>query len=260
MIVETEAVVLRAMKYRDTSKIVTLYSRRYGKIKIVAKGTRNQKTNKFGSSLEPMTHSSIVLYKKEHHDLHLLSKSEIVTPLKRLQEDSEKMYSGLALIELVNMVMHDEEENEPMFELLVNALRVIDGAAKNSINVLLTFMIQLFHHFGFGLDVESCTTCHRNTGEHHFRFGMLRLSDGKFNCSECSEEKQQSGIKLSGGMVKSLYFLHRSTIEKSVQITLTTPMRDDLLALLQSYLQYHIDSVRTLRSLTMLQSIGTSQR
>ncbi|MBP6673311.1 MAG: recombination protein O N-terminal domain-containing protein, partial [Bacteroidetes bacterium] len=52
MIVETEAVVLHTMDFRDTSKIVTLYSRKFGKIKVIAKGTRNQKTNKFGSSLE----------------------------------------------------------------------------------------------------------------------------------------------------------------------------------------------------------------
>ncbi|MFZ4620898.1 MAG: DNA repair protein RecO, partial [Bacteroidota bacterium] len=163
MIVETEAVVLHSMDFRDTSKIVTLYSKKFGKIKVVAKGTRNQKTNKFGSSLEPMTHSSVVIYKKEQQDLHLLSKSEIVTSFSRMQTDSERMFTGLALVELMNMVMHNEEENERLFLMLAASLKTIDTAEKNSLNVLFAFMVKMFDQFGFGLSVEACVNCGRKT-------------------------------------------------------------------------------------------------
>ncbi|MFA6457549.1 MAG: DNA repair protein RecO [Bacteroidota bacterium] len=258
MIVETEAVVLHALNYSDTSKIVTLYTRKYGKIKIIAKGARNQKNNKFGSSLEPMTLSSVVMYKNEGKNLHLLSKSEIATPLNRLQDGSEKMFTGLALVELVNMVMHDEEENGPLFDLLVEALTTVDASVKNNVNVFISFMVQLFHHFGFGLNVESCNLCGRKTGDEDFPYGLLRLSDGKFTCSHCSEEQQQSGVKLSAGIMKSLYYFQRNPIGKSVMLSMNPVMRTELLTVLQSYLQYHIDSVRTLRSLSLLQSMGTS--
>ncbi|MFA6467905.1 MAG: DNA repair protein RecO [Bacteroidota bacterium] len=257
MIVETEAVVLHSLHYSDSSKIVTLYTRKYGKIKIIAKGARNQKNNKFGSSLEPMSIISVVVYKNEGKNLHLLSKSEIVTPLNRLQDGAEKMFTGLSLVELVNMVMHDEEENGPLFELLVEALTTIDESSKNSLNVLISFLVLLFQHFGFELNVESCYRCKRKTGQEVFVFGLLRLSDGKFTCSSCHEEEQQSGVKLSGGILKSLYYFQRNPVGKSVMLSLNPVMRDDLLAVLQSYLQYHIDSVRTLRSLSLLQSMGT---
>ncbi len=255
MITKTEAVVLHAMKYRDTSKIVTVYSKNFGKIKIIAKGTRNQRTNTFGSSLEPMTHSSIVIYKKEHGDLHLLSKSEIVTPLKRLQERAETMYSGLALVELVNMVMHDEEENETIFSLLVSALKTIDGSAKNSVNAVCSFMIQLFDQFGFGLNLESCISCGKKTGAQAVTGGMLRISDGTYTCADCSEDRQQSGMTISGGMVQSLRFLGTNPIDRSVHLSLSAAMIDDMTDLLQRYLGYHIDGARTLRSLSMLQKL-----
>ena len=63
MIVSTDAIVLRSMKYGETSKIVTLYSKKFGKIKVIAKGARSAKS-KFGASLEPMMHSSVIFYKK----------------------------------------------------------------------------------------------------------------------------------------------------------------------------------------------------
>ncbi len=255
MIVETEAIVLHAFNYGDTSKIVTVYSRKYGKIKIVAKGARNPKSNKFGSSLELMTYSSIVLYKKEHKDLHLLSKSEIVAPFNRMQDDSEKIFTGLALIELVNMVMHDEEENETIFTLLVESLHTIDQSSKNSINVLLGFFIKMFQQFGFGLSIDSCSECDRNSTDNEFQFVQLRLSDGKFICSYCSKNQTSSGVKISGGILKTLLFLKEYQIEESIQLSIPATMLDELFATLQSYLRYHIESVRTLKSLSMLYSM-----
>jgi DNA repair protein RecO (recombination protein O) len=255
MIVETEAVVLHAINYRDTSKIVTLYSRKFGKIKVVAKGAKNQKTNKFGSSLEPMTLSSIVIYKKDQHDLHLLSKSEIVTPLNRLQTDSEKMFTGLALIELMNMVMHDEEENEKIFSMLAGSLTAIDAAEKNSLNVLLAFMVKMFDQFGFGLTLESCVNCRRKTSENDFQSVLLRLSDGKFICPHCSPDLTSTGTKISGGLLKSLHYFQVNTIEKSTLLSFNDTLRDDLISIVQSFLRYHIDGVRTLKSLSLLHSI-----
>ena len=49
----TDAIVLKAMKYRDTSRIVTFYTRAFGKLRAIAKGARGPK-NKFGSALEPL--------------------------------------------------------------------------------------------------------------------------------------------------------------------------------------------------------------
>ncbi len=255
MIVETEAVVLHSMDFRDTSKIVTLYSKKFGKIKVVAKGTRNQKTNKFGSSLEPMTHSSVVIYKKEQQDLHLLSKSEIVTSFSRMQTDSERMFTGLGLIELMNMVMHNEEENERLFLMLAASLKTIDTAEKNAVNVLLAFMVKMFDQFGFGLSVDSCVNCGRETEKNEFTSVLLRLSDGKYNCPHCSEDLTSTGTKIAGESLKSLHYFQLNTIEKSTALTFTASMRDDLIAILQSFLHYHIDGIRTLKSLTLLHSI-----
>ncbi|MDD8019443.1 MAG: DNA repair protein RecO [Bacteroidota bacterium] len=254
MIVETEAVVLHAMNYRDTSKIVTLYSRKFGKIKVIAKGTRNQKTNKFGSSLEPMTLSSVVLYKKEHRDLHLLSKSEIVTPLSRLQDDSERMFTGLSLIELVNMVMHDEEENELIFLLLAESLKQIDTAPKNVVNVLIAFMVKLFQQFGFGLSVDECVQCGRRTEKENFSSAFLRLSDGKYICSDCSKEGLVSGTRISGEVLKMLHYMQMHGIEQSAILDIPIKNCVEILATSQAYLRYHIEGTRTLKSLSLLYS------
>lgn len=255
MIEETRAVILRAMKYGDTSKIVTLYTRRFGKVKVVAKGARNQRTSKFGSSLEPMSLSSVVFYKKEHKDLHLLSKSETATPLNRIQEEPERMFTGLALVELVNMMMHDEEENAAIYDLLEQALMLLNGADRNAVNILAAFMVKLFSLFGFGIDADHCVRCGQHQHQQEFPYAIIRLSDGRFTCAGCSVEYQTAGVRLNGGTLRTLGFFAHYPLERAMTISVPSVMREDLLSLLQSYLRYHVEGVRTLRSFALLQTV-----
>ena len=77
MLTKTEAIVIRSMKYGDSSKIVTFYTRQFGKLKGIAKAARRS-NNKFGSSLEPLSHVMLVVYKKDHRDLHLISQCDSI--------------------------------------------------------------------------------------------------------------------------------------------------------------------------------------
>ena len=85
MLVTTEAIVLRSRKHGETSKIVTLYSREYGKVDVIAKGARDIKS-KFGGALEAFAESRIVFYKKDKPEaaLYLLSKAEPIRSNSKL--------------------------------------------------------------------------------------------------------------------------------------------------------------------------------
>lgn len=249
MIVSTDAIVLQSMKYGDTSKIVTLYTRRYGKQKVIAKGVRSAKSHA-GASLEPMTISSVVFYKKENRELSLLSKSEIAVPLKNIASVEEKMIAGLALIELLSVSMHDEHEDEPMFDLSVLALREIDGAPKNPLNVFIGFVLEFIGRHGYSLSLERCAKCGTPTDEGH---GSLRfqLSEGTVICPDCAESFALSGMPLSRGALKSLLFLKNASLEQTTALTLNVALRDEVLGVLFAYMKYHIAGMRTLRTLSL---------
>jgi DNA repair protein RecO (recombination protein O) len=164
MITKTDAIVLKTMKFRDTSKIVTFYTRQYGKLKGVAKGARQMKS-KFGASLEPMTRVSLVLYRKEHRDLQLVSQCDIVNYYKRIHSEIERMSVALSILDLVNQLTHDEEENGELFRLLVETFDQLERAAKNHANLFYAFEIRLAGLFGFSPDLEVCGRCRKPIGE-----------------------------------------------------------------------------------------------
>jgi DNA repair protein RecO (recombination protein O) len=255
VLVSTDAVVLRSMKYGETSKIVTLYSKKFGKIKIIAKGARSAKS-KFGASLEPMTHSSIVFYKKEQRELHLLSKSEISKPYFKFGDDGDKLAVGLAVVELVNQVMHDEEENLPMFSLLVEALEAVDHASGNLLSIFFAFELRLLEIFGYGLNIRTCTRCGRNVVDDERAGGSyILLASGSVMCSECHAALHAGGVRASKGIVRSLVQLQSVPVTAAGEVELSAAMQDEVLGLLQTYLQYHIAGVRTLKSLSLFTNL-----
>ncbi|MGA7160673.1 MAG: DNA repair protein RecO [Bacteroidota bacterium] len=255
MIVSTDAIVLRSMKYGETSKIVTLYSQKFGKITVIAKGARSAKS-RFGASLEPMTYSSAILYKKEERDLHLLSKCEIAKPYLKFGGNGDKLATGLALVELVNMVMHDEEENLPMFALLVESLEAVDLASKNVMNIFFAFQLRLLEIFGYGLNLHNCSRCGRDIlDDRYVEPVFLHLADGSVMCSDCHSSSNAGGIKMPREMVRSLFRLQSLPIASIDEVKLAPALRDEILAVLYTYLKYHIAGVRTLKSLSLFTNV-----
>jgi|SRR5208283_5671884 DNA repair protein RecO (recombination protein O) len=255
MIISTDAIVLRSMKYGETSKIVTLYSKKFGKIKVIAKGARSAKS-KFGASLEPMMHSSIILYKKEQRDLHVLSKCELSTPFFKFDGNGDRLAVGLALVELVNLVMHDEEENLPMFALLVKALEAVDRASQNILNIFFAFELRLLEIFGYGLNLHDCMRCGRSVVENEEVNGVfLLLASGSVRCSDCHSALNAGGIKASKGIAQSLFQMQSLPLGSIDDLRLDLSKKDEILALLQTYMQYHIAGVRTLKSLSLFTNV-----
>src|SRR5690554_5705058 len=109
MIHRTEAVVLRSMKYGETSRIVTLFTRDRGKITVLARGARLPKS-RFGSTLGPMSFIQIVYYYKPTRSIQMLSESSYVQPFNGIGKRLDRITTGLRIIELVHALTQEEEQ------------------------------------------------------------------------------------------------------------------------------------------------------
>ncbi len=159
MIVTTEAIVLRARKQGETSKIVTLYTREYGKLNAIAKGARELKS-KFGGALEMFTHVSAVIYKREKADaLNLLSKAETISGNRGIIRSLKKMEPATEIVELLLHAMHDEEANSDLFSHLEEAFQAISNAPEAQAPFLaFGFYLAFARAMGFEIDLSDRST------------------------------------------------------------------------------------------------------
>src|ERR1041384_4610175 len=118
---KTEAVVLRSIPFRETSKIGSFYPRRFGRLSTIVRGARRS-PGKFGSSLEPMSHDVIVVYKKEGRELQTLSQCDRINSFRRLTEDLDRMSAGMTMIALVWLVTRAGGADAQLVSLFSQAL------------------------------------------------------------------------------------------------------------------------------------------
>jgi DNA repair protein RecO (recombination protein O) len=260
MLIKTEAIILAAMKYRDTSKIVTFYTKEYGKLKGIAKGARTAK-NKFGSALEPMTYSMLVLYKKEHRDLHLISQCDAIESFKNLSENLDRMTTALAVIELIHQVTHHEERNPALFNLLHETMRVLNVSSKNYISYLQAFRVRLAAIFGYAPNFEICRSCGNplinGSSEKQFAFQVAR---GAVFCNRCilpsdsslKREADDAFISISTQVLQIVRRLMNAQMNSLGNLEFDVQVGNQIDEVLRLYLRYHFEGLKPLKSTELI--------
>lgn len=159
-IVTTSAVVLRSVKFQESSRIVTFYTERFGRLAGIVKGARKS-PGRFGSSLQPMAQVTLVVYRKPGREVQTVSQCDLATAYRRIPVDLGRMATGMQMIELVSMAARHEEENPELYALLSRSLIELDGETDPGRTLLYRFELALAAIMGFRADFAACPICRR---------------------------------------------------------------------------------------------------
>lgn len=229
MIVSTESVVLNSRKFGDTSKIVTFYTKEGGLIKAVAKGSRASK-NKFGSSLEPLSHSFISYYEKPEKDLFLLSKAETINPFRKITDSIDKIMVGLSILGSVSMTQENHLRNDELFALLIEVLTILNISDKNYYSLFVSFQIKLAHNLGFSLSFDF---------EEQPRYNEVYFSIE----SGCISSIRNGNNMFRLSLDKAIYLnkVENSSIENTINFAIDESDHKIINNLFANYYSFHLD-------------------
>src|SRR3712207_5319759 len=153
-----EGVVLRTQKLGEADRIVTVLTRRHGKVRAVAKGVRRTKS-KFGARLEPFSHVDLQLY--TGRSLDIVSQAESIRSYgSAICTDYPAYTAGTAVLETAERLT--AEEREPslrLFLLVVGALRALAGAEHEATLVLDAFLLRAMSVAGYEPALTECARC-----------------------------------------------------------------------------------------------------
>ncbi len=175
-----EAVVLRTHNLGEADRIVTLLTRRHGKVRAVAKGVRRS-TSKFGARLEPFSHVDLQLVVGRSLDIvaQAVSRDAFGEPLV---SDYPRYTAGHAMIEAADRLVG--EEGEPVVQhylLLVGALRALGtGDARPSAQILDSYLLRALAIAGYAPSLGECALCGGSD-----RLDYFSPSTGGIVCTSC---------------------------------------------------------------------------
>jgi DNA repair protein RecO (recombination protein O) len=204
----TPAVVLKRTDLGEADRIVTLYSRDVGKVRAVAKGVRRT-TSRSAGHLEPFTLTDVLF--AVGRELDVISQAETVEAFRDIRENLDRTTHAYYLAEVVDLLTEEREENQAVFDALVEGLRDL-GAAQDPRLVLIVFHLRLMQALGYRPELQECVSCRATIEPDRNQFSALM---GGVLCPACGPG-EQTARALGTPALKLLRFLQRTDGRQAV--------------------------------------------
>jgi DNA repair protein RecO (recombination protein O) len=265
-LVSCEGIVLRNLRYGETSRIATLLTRELGKIGVIAKGARDPKSP-FGASLEFLSHGSFVVYHRPGRDLHFLRSGSLEREFRGLQRDADRFFLASAFAEFLERVLHGEDPADELFPFALRALDVLETAAQPALPELFRGMqLRVASILGYAPRLEQCLRCGRSVDEAEAPglrgAWMFLAADGGVLCPACgAPDSAEAGVRLTPRALRRLRAMALGRPGPAGPAAAAAPLVRErppapdpawialLDTLVEDFLRYHIESYRGLRAL-----------
>ncbi|WP_417556524.1 DNA repair protein RecO [Microbacterium sp.] len=151
-----EAVILRTHKLGEADRIVTMLSRRNGKIRAVAKGVRRT-SSKFGSRLEPFMVADVQLY--QGRSLDIVQQAESLGAYGAdIAVDYERFTAASAMVETADR-LNESEATADQYLLLVGGLRSLSRGEHAARSIMDSYLLRVMALSGWAPALQDCARC-----------------------------------------------------------------------------------------------------
>ena len=122
------AVVIGSFPLGESDRVVTFFSRDFGRLRGVAKAARRLKS-RFGGSLELFTLGQLVFFDTGRSELVRIDHFDVTRPFASVREDLGRLGEAAWMVEIVARTTGERDRQPALYGLLVRALRAMEETA-----------------------------------------------------------------------------------------------------------------------------------
>ena len=230
---KTEGVVLKHSYIGEADALLTFCTPDRGKLRAVARGVRRPKSRLAGH-LEPLTYCTMML--AEGRTLDVVSGCEALDSFQSIKSDLWLLSCGLYAADLTDRLSAEGAENQPLFRLLLNALRSLAGGVDPAL-VLRYFEFHSLACSGYLPELWECALCHRKLEATTNYFSPAAAG---LLCPNC-RGKEGLDRPTSVDCVKVLRFFTQNECPALARLRLKPRLATEIEDLMQGYMTYVLD-------------------
>ncbi|MDT8899043.1 DNA repair protein RecO [Thermanaerothrix sp. 4228-RoL] len=234
-VLKVEAVVLEHQEWGEADRLLTLFTREYGRMRAIAKGVRRIRSRKAGH-LEPFTRVALVLARGR--DLWIITQAETLEANLALHGDLEGIGYASYVAELLERLTYEEGPNPNLYRLLVDTLRRLDENLDPPALILRYFELHILDLAGFRPELTECVTCRRLIQPEDQYFSS---SLGGVLCPTCGKV-EPSARPVSMNALRYLRHLQRSTYPEARRARPNPAITTEMERILRDYLTYILEA------------------
>jgi len=242
---KTLGVVIRKQDLGEADRLLTVFTRRFGKLKAVAKGSRRPRS-RLGGHVEMLNSAEFMLWRREGRDLAVVSGAQMVEHFRVLRESYPAFAAAMFAAELIDRSLAEDDPQPRLFVYLIDFLRSL-AHSKRPDFCLLRLMMRAVDSLGYAFSMVRCGDCDEYLPECPAAL-MLDYAEGVL-CRKCAAGSSRPGEGLSAGMISAMRAATGDTPGAPEPVACLAAVRA-----LDRALSYHQDR-RGLRSEAMLESM-----
>jgi DNA repair protein RecO (recombination protein O) len=243
----TKGIVLRAVKYGETSLIVTIFTELFGVQSYIVNGVRvsNKKGSSKGAMYQPGAILDLIVYYNELKNLNRIKEARWSYIYKHIFSDVRKNSITLFMVELLTKCLRQPEPNADLFQFCEDSFMHLDNASETIVaNFALFFALHVTGFFGVPPPTLKGSLV--NSDELYFD-----MKEGLFSGDRPDHPNFIDG-KFAKITAELINVRQPSELE---QIKLNQEFRRSLLQAFEQYYALHIQDFGTMRTLPVLREI-----
>ena len=243
----TDGVVLKKHDLRESSLVLTFFTRDFGKISGVIKGVRGPRAQ-LGATPQLFSLDRIVFYESKRRNLSVISQCDLKDFFDPIRKDLEKSVYAKYFLELVDSLSAEYDKSEEVFRLLVDSLQFLCTPASTK-RAARIFEIRLLNLVGLMPELVACVNCeNKTTGAVKFSFCL-----GGILCENCFN-KDKTALNISRGTINFIEHVKDSLYQKASRIKVSMRVGMELEAILRKFVDYHLQG--KLKTMEFLTKVG----
>jgi DNA repair protein RecO (recombination protein O) len=242
MIYKTKGIVLRTIKYGETSVVVNIFTDLFGIQSYLVNGVHTTvRASSKASFFQPGSILEMEVYHNELKNLQRIKEFRWSYLYKNILSDIKKNSVAIYMIELLQKCLKQPEKNIALFEFCETTLIQLDSSDETIVaNIPLYFCLHLVRFFGFTI-----------TDNYSSQKSILDLQEGAF-----TDMIPKHPYFLDGDYSKCISGLLKvEAVDELSKIKLNNTARREMLLALQSFYALHIQDFGVMKALPVLHEI-----
>ncbi len=244
-----EGIVIRTTDYGENNKIVTLYTREWGKVGVMARGAKKP-SSRLASITQPFTYGYYLVQRS--NGLGGLQQGEIIKTMRGIREDIFLTAHASYIVELTDKATEDKKPNPYLFELLYQTLHFMNEGLDLDI---LTFIyeMKMLQVLGLHPVLDRCSACGSTDGQFSFS-----IREGGFLCHRCLPIDAHH-LKISQSTVKLLRIFYYFDLNRLGKIDVKDETKAEIKKIITTYYdEYSGLSLKSKRFLNQMDQLRNS--
>ena len=250
IIVNTQGIVLRSARYKESDLILTIFTRKLGKVSAIAKGAKRNKSSLLSSS-QVFSYSNFTL--KKQGNMYRVSQSETIKSFYDIAYDIDAFSYATYITSLVEGSIYENQSNNRLFVLLAQTLYLYTQKDIDKEFITKAFELKFLDYAGFKPIVNRCVNCNTT----NLKNSVFNVEEGGILCEKCKENHVYN-FKIDSTTIKLMDYVFRNDIITCSKAKVSKYIVNELDKILKVYIQVYIDNVN-IKSLHLFQGIENNK-